>query len=314
MSSVLTLGSWDRSGSTVIANVLGAVPGVTSVGELNNLWDRGVRSNRACGCGQRFADCPFWSEVMDSSFGDRDGQRLVDQVVDISPRLGSLRVVTGQTIGYVSPVGRVYRQALARLYEGIARVSSSVLIVDSSKVPWHLALATTIEGCDVRTLHLIRDPRGVAYSLQKTVAYDTDEELPFDMDKHPAGYVGLAWTYRNLLISLQHGRGAGYLRIRYEDWAETPETTTKSILSFARGPVDPLPFVMSDVAVLPVNHNVSGNPSRFRTGEVTIRSDDEWMRNLSRKDRLAVGATTLALRLRYGYPNSPKRLIGAPKR
>ena len=61
------------------------------------------------------------------------------------------------------------------------------------------------------------------------------------------------------------------------------------------------PFVDARTARLYPNHIVAGNPSRFTTGEVTIRSDDAWKREMPLWDQRVVAALTLPLRMRYGY-------------
>ena len=53
----------------MLANVLGEVPGYVSVGEVRFLWQRGIEQNRLCGCGEHFADCPFWNDVLDAALG-----------------------------------------------------------------------------------------------------------------------------------------------------------------------------------------------------------------------------------------------------
>jgi hypothetical protein len=52
-----------RSGSTLLAMLLGALPGCVSIGELRHMWRRGIQLNQRCGCGEPFWDCPFWSDV-----------------------------------------------------------------------------------------------------------------------------------------------------------------------------------------------------------------------------------------------------------
>ena len=47
-----------RSGSTIVANALGALDDAVSVGESALPWERGITENRLYGCGQRFANCP----------------------------------------------------------------------------------------------------------------------------------------------------------------------------------------------------------------------------------------------------------------
>jgi hypothetical protein len=52
--------------------------------------------------------------------------------------------------------------------------------------------------------------------------------------------------------------------------------------------------------VLGSSHGLSGNPSRFRDGEITLRADETWRASMSRRDRLVVTAIGLPLMLRYG--------------
>ena len=66
---VVFVGGTGRSGSTVVANALGALDDAVSVGEVRYLWERGIGENRLCGCGQAFADCPFWQEVLHTAYG-----------------------------------------------------------------------------------------------------------------------------------------------------------------------------------------------------------------------------------------------------
>ena len=53
---------------------------------------------------------------------------------------------------------------------------------------------------------------------------------------------------------------------------------------------------------LPSNHTFAGNPSRFRHGRVALASDDEWVREQRRSDRLVCDLITLPFLRRYGYP------------
>ena len=66
---VLYVGGTGRSGSTVVANALGGLDDAVSVGEVRFLWERGIVQNRLCSCGEPFATCPFWNEVLQVAFG-----------------------------------------------------------------------------------------------------------------------------------------------------------------------------------------------------------------------------------------------------
>ena len=60
---VLYLCGWGRSGTTIIDQVLGEVPGFTSVGELRSLWDTDPATHK-CGCGQVVNRCPLWGPLL----------------------------------------------------------------------------------------------------------------------------------------------------------------------------------------------------------------------------------------------------------
>ena len=87
---VVYVGGTGRSGSTVLANVLGEVPGLVSVGEVRFLWERGILQDRLCGCGDHFSDCPFWSKVLDRALGPDDEQRTEDRQATARRMRGSL--------------------------------------------------------------------------------------------------------------------------------------------------------------------------------------------------------------------------------
>jgi hypothetical protein len=61
-----------RSGSTLVGSVLGLAADHVYVGELRGVWREGLKENQACGCGQRFRECPFWSNVFARAFGGFD--------------------------------------------------------------------------------------------------------------------------------------------------------------------------------------------------------------------------------------------------
>ena len=64
MTTVLYIAGTGRSGSTVLAAILGEVEGVFAAGEVRYLWQRGLVEGRLCGCGVPVAECPLWSAVL----------------------------------------------------------------------------------------------------------------------------------------------------------------------------------------------------------------------------------------------------------
>ena len=52
---------------------------------------------------------------------------------------------------------------------------------------------------------------------------------------------------------------------------------------------------------LSLDHTVSGNPGRFRSGNIELKPDEEWRVKMRGADKNVVTALTAPLLLRYGY-------------
>lgn len=294
---VIGIGAWDRSGSTILAEVLGSSPDAIAVGELNNLWERGIRLNRPCGCGALFSQCPFWGAVMDIAFPGQSGQRLVRRVVEASEQLSNHGLMWQLATGRPSYFRDVYVDGLTRLHTGLAEVSGGAVIVDSTKMPWHLDATERIADLELWLLHLVRDPRGVVNSHRRVVRYDNDESSPRMMEQQGWLFATAGWGYRNLLLSLLWADRDRYLRVTYEEFSAHPAAVSREILS-AVGVAPPV-FTAPDEIVVDGSHSVAGNPVRFANGPAVIRPDVAWRRELPPTLRAAVATATLPLRWWY---------------
>ena len=159
-----------RSGSTLLERALGEIPGFVNVGELIDLYRRIAAHGERCGCGEPFAQCPFWSRVGDRAFGGWQEQKLA-ATSELQgkvarqrrmPRLLAMPLAGARFRADVAAYGASY----AGLYGAIAAEAGAACVVDASKWPVQ-ALALARAGLDVRVIHLVRDVRGVAYSLGK---------------------------------------------------------------------------------------------------------------------------------------------------
>ena len=62
--TVLYLIAKGRSGSNILAHVLGQVEGYCNTGELHLIWTWGLQENALCGCGRPTRECELWSRVI----------------------------------------------------------------------------------------------------------------------------------------------------------------------------------------------------------------------------------------------------------
>jgi hypothetical protein len=305
---VLFIGGLGRSGSTLLERILCELPGVCGMGEIVHLWQRGLVDDELCGCGVPFSSCPFWRDVGDAAFGgwpafDVAEFQALKESVD---RTRFVPVLAGPalTAGLrrrVADYGGVYR----RLYDAVRAVSGRDVLVDSSK---HVSLACCLrwsEEIDLRILHVVRDARAVAYSWSKTVgrpeAVEGSAEGAY-MARWSGRKTALHWNAQNLGFDVLARRGVPTLRVRYEDFMRSPAATLREIAGFAGlDEAVSMPFD-GDMAVrLTSNHQVAGNPMRFRSGRVELRADEAWKAELGAGQRRVVTGLTLPLLTRYGY-------------
>jgi hypothetical protein len=305
---VLYLAGSGRSGSTLVANVLGQLDGAFAAGELRYLWRRGLVENRPCGCGRPFRDCPVWTEVL-SGLDVPDPAGIAGRL----RRRLRLRRLPGMAWrrGAVPP--HPDDGTLRAVYQALAKRPGVEVVVDSSKLPPYGALLAGLPGVDLRVLHVVRDPRAAAFSWRRRRGLDGpgDAEL---MSRPPVAKAALLWLAHNAATRLFWSRDpARYLRVRYEDFVADPAAETRRIAAFAGLDPGALEFTGPRTVALAATHSVAGNPSRHRTGPVRISADTEWAAGLSRASFALVTALTAPLLLTTGYPLTRTRAAAAPK-
>jgi hypothetical protein len=291
-----------RSGSTMLGNVLGELPGVLHVGELHYLWHNGVLgagTNSLCGCGSDLVDCELWSAALG---GGRDTAVRVDATRTVALQRTLLR--TRHTRARLAEVRGAPRAAdldevvgqTAGVYRLLAERGGERLVIDGSKYPAEAATLLGRTDLDVRVLHIVRDPRPTAYSYRRAKEY---------IDPMSPARSSAYWTAFNL-ASEAVGRVAGdrYLRVRHEDLCARPYETVEQVMRFA-GLTGPAPVDRAGRVRLNPNHTVTGNPDRLVSGEKTIRADERWRTGLTPGETLAATLPALPLLARYGYPLVP---------
>jgi sulfotransferase family protein len=310
---VLYVMGYGRSGSTIIGNILGEIPGFVHLGELRSLWSLGILGGRVCGCGTPIKDCPFWKEILTTAFVGPDPMPAPEHILEwqreavrlrTTPRL--LRLQPGQPKG--SGALEHFAGVASRIYRAAATVSESNVIVDTSKHIPDAALLHLLEGVQPYFVHLVRDPRAVTFSWRREMA-SPGEGRASQMPRHGAVISARGWMFSNLGAELVRRRSHPdrSMMIRYEDFASSPRATIDQILALIGHDPVGTPFVDPTTVELGPNHTAGGNPSRLRTGRTKIRIDEEWHASQGKADRLLTTALTLPLLKRYGYPLRPGR-------
>lgn len=312
---VLLVAGTGQNGATIMSRVLAQVPGFVAVGELGHLWDKGLIENRACGCGVPFLECPFWTRVGEVAFGgwsQVDAQTLTGLrgtlLLKRTPLPHPFALPLLRWPGLSRRYGRSlerYREALLRVYDGIASASGAHHIVDSMKVPAHVYTVAGIPEIDPLVVHLVRDARGVAYSSMKMVLRQGTDDDPYRVRRPPAKSA-LRWMWINESFD-RLGRRVPSTLVRYESFVDHPAREIARIATEAGVQVVPDELTMIDgrSVSLPPDHLFAGNRVRFNEGPVELREDVEWRSAVARDTQWRIATLARPLLTRYGYDPAP---------
>jgi len=298
---VYVLGT-QRGGTTIAGRLLGAVPDVAFVGELRRLWEIGPDGDRRCGCGATHRECPVWATVLPAVFDSgppRDEVRRWQRLV--SSRYSSVVQLCGvrRRSGDFDAARRSYGKLLASTYLALAEATGARVIVDSSKLPTEGRLVGDLDGIETSLVHLVRDPRAVAYSLVRR-----SEGSPVAFGAHPrqtlSGSIGWLARHGSSSAACRPGGAARSLVARYESMATDPNAFVRAVTSLIDGPEPVADIVIDGVFRAGPDHTPTGG-GRFAPAEVELRRDDRWKSSLAPADRLLATAVTFPLAGRYGY-------------
>jgi len=287
--TVIYLAGWGRSGSTVVGSLLGQMPRTAYIGELWNLWEDAFVRDEFCGCTQRYSACSFWQETLEASGIDAECAKRLSALKFAN--LGSRSMLLGRSRlrrSIASGAMREYRDATARILRETARRLDADVLVDASKTPNMLEVYAQMEGVAVKVLHIVRDPRAVAYSWyhrdkQRGPAPDGGK-----MGRHHPVRSTASWMARNWMVSSGVRQlGQPYQRLLYEDFAGSPGECLSSALASFKLPT--LDLAKSD-GMQANRHSIRGNPVRFDQQPIEIRADEAWRDEMPKAEKLVVTA------------------------
>ena len=305
---VLFLAGKGRSGGTLLASLLGQIPGFVNVGELNRLWDSGIEHNRRCGCGLPVQECETWVPVLAAADKLLEGTGIAPLAtarVDLA-QASVVRWPRALRLVRMKPDRKQrwkdldkYTAASSAVYRAIAEVTGARVVVDSSRLPFEPIGLGLVPGVDVSMAQVIRDPRAVVYSWKRKRAF-TDREGE-DLPRFGAAFSTTSWLVRNIVVEII-GRRRKIEIVQYDEMARNPAAVLRQLAAFVEEPAGDLAFLTSATATLAPTHSVGGNPVRMQSGAIEIKPDEEWRSKIERRDRFVATLIALPLLRRYHLP------------
>jgi len=290
---VLYIAGMGRSGSTLLARLLGELDGVLNVGEAARYLFNTTMMSRdlPCGCGSKVSECAFWKDIVPKI--DTDMQRFCTDFVRI--RRFPLLISPVKSPA-VREKEKKLLSAIEALYVAVTEHSGCEVIIDSSKNPSNAYILSKVPNVELSVVHLVRDPRGVVSSSSRPKGY---------LQRRPPLKVALWWLAYNLPAELLRTCAERYWLVRYEDFVQYPKDIVGEIASQVRGKVVEANFLNGTQAQINLQHVLAGNPAKSTQGPLKIEAQ-KW--ELPRFMRLLVTLLTLPLLYRYRYSFAQPRL------
>lgn len=297
---LIYIAGYGRSGTTLLDIALGQRPGVMGAGEIATLarhvWD----NDEFCACGVPVSQCSYWSEIVEQ-WQEGETTNILSRYRQA--QLGTESIVApGRFMGGLKRSG--YAPDTAKLLHAIANISNCPIVVDSSKLPGRGFASSDLSGVDLYVVHVVRDGRGVAWSMSKGYKRQVDKGVQRELRPKWLLHTALRWAIVNVaadLLCRRIGKSRA-MRVRYEDFVADPEATVDRILDM----VDGRKPIADDDRGGPMTpqHQVAGSRHRMAKS-ITITKDESWKSKMPRYKQILFALICAPLFRRYGYPLRP---------
>ena len=276
MKTLIYIASSPRSGSTLLANILGSHPEVFNAGEILGLHGllnnsrRGSHPNGCCACGKRVIDCRIWGQVFKQIHGLRDLQTEVARIrksrsIDILFPKDEVRECfkMSKNSDLVSRV--VGTNTL--ILEQLVRITGSNYVVDSSKSFWNVLgyLCFLPDDWRLKIIHMKRHPGATIASRLKHRARLNMKTA--DFYRSIVGWI----HYNQILAKLATYRSVHTLSL--EVLCREPDTCFNSLEDF---------LGLQDISVDLLNsdfdrHDLGGSISLKASARSGLVLDESWL-------------------------------------
>ena len=278
----------NRSGSTLLEQLLGAHSEIVSVGELHWLRAYALNDRRLydppyellCSCGQSFAECEFWQAVsklasrplgelqlLPNFFAWRDSgaerpplyKRVPRRLIQLYP--GWYRSKLVQDLFGAS---RVARDSMT-VFEAIIAHSNPAGIVESSKSALRFRSIYDRYPDRAKAIVLHRDYRAIVYSKMKRGA---------SLEAAANTWALKIKQIDKLTSDIPDDR---IFQIRYEDLCADPRKQMQRACQFLNIKFEEAMLARPTEGI----HDLGGSPSKFQVERKEIRFDSEYLNALS---------------------------------
>jgi hypothetical protein len=259
--SLIYIGGYSRSGSTMLDIVLASHPLICGTGELSFLVDDWDHLDRQCTCGRPYSRCEFWKDLYPR--GVPAQVRRAVRVVEARRHLVGLYRST------LPPhVVDTYRQSQRALFDYVRDRSGCPIVLDSSKCARATAgrayALDRLAGQDVQFIHLVRDGLSTLRSYE-THGSNWAAETHAPNRRAMILRAGVGWTITHATAEvLARQFGGRSMLLRYEDLVGNPLTAFAGLEALLGLDLRSIACDVASGAPFFPAHQVGGNRLRFQ--------------------------------------------------
>ncbi|HIP33471.1 MAG TPA: sulfotransferase [Bacteroidia bacterium] len=282
-TNIIYLMGAGRSGTTILASLLGASKDILTIGEMHQFLEH-IVYDKNCSCGESLKKCQFWTAIVADYY---------------KKNISELRKMDDYMVGVEShskiPISFFKRNEehikfQENFYSIITKLNPSKYYLDSAKFISRVLQLRKSDKLNVKIIYLVRDVRGVINSFAKNVQTQKNPIstiIYYTMINTAAQIV--EWTYPKEI-----------LKLRYEDFIEKPVDTLDKIEQFIEVDLTDVKEVITEEKYIDMPHIIGGNRLKSQS-KIKLRKDLTWKRNIKRVKQILYYFLTLPLMLLNKY-------------
>ncbi|MEP2936578.1 MAG: sulfotransferase [Gilvibacter sp.] len=274
-----------RSGTTLLATLLGNSEHIVTLGEMHQFLDYMLDSN-PCSCGQQLSDCVFWKPVLARLQTSYSAEEL-QAINKANKKVEKHRNILGSLMFS----NRKYQAFQQQLFKHIQEAHSSPFYLDSAKYISRGAQLAKTPGIDIKIVYMVRDVRGLIHSFGKNV----------QTSKSPISTLFYYTMINSFGLIAQGVMGKKkVLRLRYESLVENPQGSLQKMGAFFGTNLDHVHSKLKEGQPFDMPHIIAGN--RMKTQKtIRLKPDFAWKKSQSRPTQILYYLLTLPLQLIFKY-------------
>lgn len=268
-----------RSGTTLLAAVLGNQNQVLTLGEMNQFFEH-LQNDMYCSCGEKLTECSFWKNIVQKLKIELNSNDDLEEIIQKESHSKILKLLLDNKLD------RNYINYQELVFNTIDAEKKQKWYVDSSKYISRFLKLNKSKKLNIKGVYLVRDVRGVIHSFKKKV-------------QTPKSSFSTIIYYLLLSVSseITYRLYSNVIKIKYENFIENPDEVLSTIYEHLQDK-DLNEMEMKHQFAMP--HIIGGNRIKSKKS-IQINKKIAWKEEFSRAQKIIYYIAALPIMLINKY-------------